>query len=58
MYQAAESVQQRRERYLRMAIAAHEAGARCPNLDIRARFLDIARSWEILAGEIPNRSNR
>ena len=56
MPDAIETPQQRRARYLRLALKAQELADRCPDPQVSAGFREIARSWEVLAREIARRN--
>jgi hypothetical protein len=49
---SAESLEQRRTRYLQCAAEAQEFGLKCPSLAAREAYLRLARSWRALAEDI------
>jgi hypothetical protein len=51
MVDRSETPQQRRARYLRLAVEAEANAKRCNSPDLREAYLALARSWNQLAGD-------
>ena len=47
-----ETPEQRRARYLRLAIQAESAAGQCRSADLRDAYLALARSWTLLANDV------
>lgn len=47
-----ETPEQRRARYLRLAAEAEAMAEQCRGIDLRDAYLELARSWTLLAQDI------